>query len=236
MGSNETRCPIVFACDDAYAMPLATALRSVVEANTDAWPCEFHVITDSISADNQRKIFKSLPSGSASIRWINVDISPFREFQTLGHISRITYARLLIPYVFPEAVSKVLYLDADTLVLDNLQPLWEADLHGSAVAAVLDRLVLWHIKSSRPGWEQIPKVRDYFNAGVLLIDLKRWRELRISEKAVKYLQAHPKSPFSDQDALNVAGDGLWTRAGSAVELPRLLRKQEAFTVERRGAT
>ena len=211
MGSNETSCPIVFACDDAYAMPLATALRSVVEANTDAWPCEFHVLTDSISADNQRKIFESLPSGSALIRWVNVDINPFRKFQTLGHISKITYARLLIPYVFPQAVSKVLYLDADTLVLDSLQPLWEADLHGSAVGAVLDPIVLKHIKSAKPGWENIPRVRDYFNAGVLLIDLKHWRELRISEKAVEYLQAYPESPFSDQDALNVACDGLWTK-------------------------
>jgi lipopolysaccharide biosynthesis glycosyltransferase len=211
MGSNETRCPMVFACDDAYAMPLATVLRSIVEANTNAWPCEFHVLTDSISADNQERIFKSLPSGSASIRWVNVDINSFNKFQTLGHISKITYARLLMPYVFPEAVSKVLYLDADTLVLDNLQPLWEADLHGLAVGAVLDPIVLGHIKRPEPGWENIPRVRDYFNAGVLLIDLKRWRELRVSEKAVEYLQAHPESPFSDQDALNVACDGLWTK-------------------------
>jgi lipopolysaccharide biosynthesis glycosyltransferase len=57
----------------------------------------------------------------------------------------------------------------------------------------------------------MPHVCAYFNAGVLLIDLPRWRKERISERTLDYLARHPLSPFSDQDALNVACDGLWKR-------------------------
>jgi lipopolysaccharide biosynthesis glycosyltransferase len=44
-----------------------------------------------------------------------------------------------------------------------------------------------------------------------LIDLKRWREQQIAQRAVRYLEEHPQTPFADQDALNFACDGLWTK-------------------------
>ena len=43
----------------------------------------------------------------------------------------------------------------------------------------------------------------------MLVDARRWRQERISDKALRYLAANPASPFSDQDALNIACDGLW---------------------------
>jgi lipopolysaccharide biosynthesis glycosyltransferase len=52
-------------------------------------------------------------------------------------------------------------------------------------------------------------VSTYFNAGVLLIDLDRWRHERISERALEFLEKHPTTPYADQDALNVACDGRW---------------------------
>jgi lipopolysaccharide biosynthesis glycosyltransferase len=210
MNSEQTNRPIVLACDAAYAMPLATALRSIVEANQNSWPLEFHVLSEGFSEKAQRRVFDSLPKGSASIRWVAVDLSPFGDFATLPHISKMTYARFLIPSIFPDTVSKILYLDADLVVLDNLRALWEIDLDGFVVGAVLDR---WdqNIKLGDLDLSDVPRVQDYFNAGVLVINLDRWRELRISEKAIDYLTRYPLSPFSDQDALNVACDGRWKK-------------------------
>jgi lipopolysaccharide biosynthesis glycosyltransferase len=129
----------------------------------------------------------------------------------LEFISKMTFARLLIPRLFPETVRRVLYLDADLLVFDDLDPLWEADLEGAVLGAVLDGLDLHLKKNGKPGLEGMPRVRNYFNSGVLLIDLPRWRKEQISERSLDYLTRHPRSPFSDQDALNVACDGLWKR-------------------------
>ncbi|MET4217663.1 lipopolysaccharide biosynthesis glycosyltransferase [Bradyrhizobium sp. LB7.2] len=201
------RCPIVLACDRRYSMPLATTLRSVVETNRSDEPLEFHVLVDGVSERIRKRILDSLPHGSASIRWIEVDLEMFRDFSTIRYISKVTYARFLIPRIFPNTVSRVLYLDSDLLVLDDLQALCATDLGGKVLGAVLDGLDS-QLKNQTVH-APVPRVRDYFNAGVLLIDLDQWRQAKISETALDYLKRYPGSPYSDQDALNVACDGLW---------------------------
>jgi lipopolysaccharide biosynthesis glycosyltransferase len=214
MNSEKVNCPIVLASDEAYAMPLATTLRSIVEANQGDRPYNFYVLYDEFSEITQKKVIDSLPKGSAYIHWILVDIGLFGEFTPASHISKMTYARFLIPQIFTETVSRVLYLDADLLILDDLDALWETDLEGYVLGAVMDALDP-RLKGSEEGFrkilrlEEVPRVMNYFNAGVLLIDLKQWRKERISERALEYLAQNPMSPFSDQDALNVACDGLW---------------------------
>ena len=192
-------------------MQLATTFRSIVEANPSRQPIDFHVLSGGVTPNSQSKVFNSLPKGFGSIRWVDVDLGLFKSFSTLPHISNTTYARFLIPRIFSAAVSRVLYLDADLLVMDALGPLLETDLEGKVVGAVLDGLLDSALKSGASGCEGVPLVRDYFNAGVLLIDLNQWREKQISERALEYLARHPQSPYSDQDALNVACDKLWKK-------------------------
>ena len=212
MGSDGMRCPIVLACDKRYAMPLATTLRSIVDTNRSGEPLEFHVLVDGVSERMRRRILDFLPHGSASIRWIEVDLDMFRGFSTISYISKITYARFLIPRIFPDTVSRVLYLDCDILVLDDLRALWETDLEGHVLGAVLDRIDS-QLKNQTIRLP-VPRVRDYFNAGVLLIDLDQWRKLQVVETALQYLQRCPGSPYSDQDALNFACDGVWKKLDS----------------------
>jgi lipopolysaccharide biosynthesis glycosyltransferase len=210
-GSGQTFLTTVVAADAAYAMPLATTLRSLAENNRRAWPLDIHVLCDGIDAKTKQSVSGSLPNGSASISWHPVDFSSFTNYSPAPHISKMTYARLLLPQLLP-TTDKVLYLDSDILVLKDLGPLWNADVGNAVLAAVLDPLDD-HIKCNKPGLEKAPRVTRYFNAGVLLIDLVRWRSERISERAIEYLDNFPLSPFSDQDALNVACDGRWKELG-----------------------
>jgi lipopolysaccharide biosynthesis glycosyltransferase len=213
--------PIVLACDGSYAMQLATTLRSLVEANRRAWPLDVHVFAEDVCERDRRRVLGSLPRGSASIRWVEADLEAYRGFTTPEWISKATFARLLIPAAFEDTVARVLYLDADILVLDDLAPLWETDLDGAVVAAVLDR-VDPQLKAGAAGLDGLPRVQDYFNAGVLLIDLHQWRRERITERALAYSASHPDSPYSDQDALNVVCDRRWKR------LPRRWNFQDHF--------
>ena len=203
-------CPIVLACDEAYAMPLATTLRSIAESNRAHWPLDVNVLTEGVSEQSKSKVLLSLPEGSTKVRWIPVDTDLFRPFGLLPHVSRMTYARLLIPHLFADAASKVLYLDVDILVLRDLAPLWQTDLEGVSLAAVLDyQLDISRgsaITHSRVG---MPSVPNYFNAGVLLINTRVCLLRRVPERALEYLRAHTNTPYSDQDALNVACDGDW---------------------------
>jgi lipopolysaccharide biosynthesis glycosyltransferase len=206
-------CPLVFACDTGYAMPLATTLRSLAETNRGAWPLQIHILSDGFSKEMETRIVESLPQGSCAIRWAPIELTLFAGLSTLRHISSMTYARLLLASILPEGTSRALYLDVDILVLDSLKPLLELDLDGAVMGAVLDERVDTHIKmgnTSLAGWP-LPNVADYFNAGVLLIDVARWRAERISEKALDYLKRCPHTLFMDQDALNIACDGAWKK-------------------------
>ncbi len=201
-------CPLVMACDSAFAMPLATALRSIADANPCEWPFEVHVLSHGFSEETRKRVSGSLPTGSAVINWHMVDLALLENFAISEHVSRMTYARLLIPYFLNADVPKVLYLDSDVLALGELAPLWNTDLDGRVVGAVLDDLDPC-IKSDKAGLERVPRVANYFNAGVLLIDLNRWRNEQVSEKALQYLSKYPRARFWDQDALNVVCDGRW---------------------------
>lgn len=194
-------------------MPLATTLRSVVEANERAWPIQVYILSNGFSENLKTKIVYSLPNGSCSICWAPVDLAAFAGFSTLRHISTTTYARLLIPNILPEGVPRALYLDADLLVLQDLGPIWEMSLDGAVLGAVLDERLDTYVKKGNASLERsaLPRVRDYFNAGVLLIDLTRWRTAQVTEKAMEYLERCPHSAYSDQDALNVACDGVWKK-------------------------
>lgn len=193
-------------------MPLATTLRSLSESNQSGL-YEIFIFSHGFSEDMKRKIAGSLPQASFSIEWLPVDLSPFARFSTLRHISTTTYARLLIAKLLPEGIDRVLYLDGDILVLSDLGRIWEEDLEGAVLGAVLDERVTTHIKMQNEPWSLrgLPRVREYFNAGVLLIDLVQWRQEALGEKALEYLEQHPHTPYSDQDALNVACDGLWKK-------------------------
>jgi lipopolysaccharide biosynthesis glycosyltransferase len=206
-------CPLVFACDPDYAMPLATTLLSVAEANRRAWPLQIFILSCNFSDNMKAKIIDSLPKGSCSIDWIPVDLTVFAGFSTLRHISSTTYARLLITNILPKEISRVLYLDADILVLDDLSSVCGMALDDAVLGAVVDERVSTHIRMGNTSLKgmSLPCVQDYFNAGVLLIDLAKWRTSRIPEKALEYLELYPHSAFSDQDALNFACDGVWKK-------------------------
>ena len=206
--------PIFFCCDEGYAAPLATALRSLVESNVSNWPLDIRVLVDA-AGDWTRNVQASLPEGVAIVRWHRIELEAFRTFPTNRHISASTFGRLFIEQFVSAEDKRALYLDADILVLGRLDELWRADLGDRTLGAVRDKLDndLKAGKSLLPEVKAAPRVADYFNAGVLLIDLPRWRERRVVEKALNYLRNNPNTPFADQDALNVACDLQWEELG-----------------------
>jgi lipopolysaccharide biosynthesis glycosyltransferase len=198
---------IVMACDASYAVALATSIRSIADSNPFPARSEIVVLTSAgFAAELKDKVVGSVPESAASIRWVEVDLSQFAQFSTAPYISVMTYARLLIPYVLPRDSARALYLDTDILVLKELRSLWSCDMGGAVLAAARD--VYSNVHAARLGSALAAEPR-YFNAGVLLIDIARWREEGVSEKALEYLRENPETHLSDQDALNVVCRGRW---------------------------
>jgi lipopolysaccharide biosynthesis glycosyltransferase/tetratricopeptide (TPR) repeat protein len=123
------------------------------------------------------------------------------------------YTRLLLPETLP-FLSKLLYLDGDIIVRDDIRSLWDTDLKGATIGAVQDAGVLWDHQS----WFLAAYAGNYFNSGVMLLDLARWRSADITARVLDWVRLYAKSSgqgkwtaWCDQSPLNRALAGEWAK-------------------------
>ena len=208
---------VAVVTDGHYVMALAAMLASLAERVNAARPLVLHVLTDRVPEALWSRLVHSVPA--ERVWWnrleVNSDELVRRGFSTrsYGHISPVTYVRLLLPELLPGNLDKVLYLDADLIVCDDIAPLWDTDIASVGLAAagetdltgkplLADRLV------DDYGALGMSKDSRVFNVGVLLINLRYWREQRIAERCFGCLRTLGTDlHWYDQDALNIIING-----------------------------
>lgn len=203
---------IAFCADRKYIEPLCVALNSVVLSNKNE-ELKFYIISADFT-ENEKAVVERVLSQSPQVKteafFLSVKDEIFEKLPTMEHISIATYYRLLLPEILPAEINEVLYLDGDLLCLDDLSPFYNQDFEGYALSASRD---FFNDDIMCYNRLEYPFENGYFNAGVLMINLKYWRENKIAEKAIEYISRNPeKCDFSDQDALNKVLNGkvLWT--------------------------
>ena len=114
---------IVLASDDNYAQHGAVACASILANHRGMVPIHFYYFEDGISEEKQAGIAATVTTGRGTITFVP---TAQKEIQahTSGHVNRAAYLRLLIPELVPENVNRVIYLDTDLVVLDDIQELW----------------------------------------------------------------------------------------------------------------
>jgi lipopolysaccharide biosynthesis glycosyltransferase len=126
-----------------------------------------------------------------------------------AYASRATYLRLLLPDMLPASAARVIYLDPDVLVRADLAQLWQIDLGSYALAAAREMYSpTVSSENGLDGYRELSLEPDtpYLNAGVLVIDTRRWRELQVGREAINYVRRH--QPYhQDQDGLNAVVAG-----------------------------
>ena len=132
---------------------------------------------------------------------LRVDDGLFAHAPTTRQYPKEMYYRLLAPLLLPDQVRRVLYLDPDTLVINPIRPLWERELNGNlfGAAAHTGKTELANsVNQLRLGTE-----RDYYNSGVLLMDLEAGRREIQPQTLFRYVEEHRKELLlPDQDVLN----------------------------------
>lgn len=198
---------IALCCDSNYCYFAAATILSIVR-NTDASLC-FHIIGDSLTEDNLAVLRKN------TLLRENIDIvfyscgEPLKDCYTSNHISRATYLRLLIGSILPEDIKKVIYFDCDMLVLKDVAELWAVSLNDHIIAACSDTGIVFS-RRDRENKEKLLALRPfrYFNAGLLIIDLEKWRKADIESRLAPFLEGQ-KFKHHDQDILNILFEGDW---------------------------
>jgi lipopolysaccharide biosynthesis glycosyltransferase len=123
------------------------------------------------------------------------------------------YDRLVMGNELPSRLAKVIWLDADLLVLRDITELWRTDMADHAVLAVQDMAIPYVSCALGLGeWRALgfPANSPFLNSGVLVINLEAWRREEIGPKAIHYLRSRKRKVATyDQEALNVVLRGRW---------------------------
>lgn len=194
---------IFFASDDNFVMPLSVAIASILYNSNKDDSFEFFVMDDNISEQNKQKIIDLKKKKTFDIEFISVNKDLFKDCPQSEFCPQITiqtYFRYIIPKLKPN-FDKVLYLDCDILVRSSLREFWDTELEDKYCAAVqgLNDSYVFKQNASRLGLDVT------FNAGVMLINNKKWVEENVCEKLFKntsILHEQGNLKLQDQDALN----------------------------------
>jgi lipopolysaccharide biosynthesis glycosyltransferase len=154
-----------------------------------------------IGAGEEERLAEMVEREGGSISFLRIPDSELEGLPTVGFTRKATWYRVFLPRLRPE-LERIVYLDADLLVLDSLVPLWRTDLEGQWLGAVTN--VLQHNHAHRPRELGITEPHAYFNAGVLLMNLEQMRRDRRTEELLEYARGNAERlEWRDQDALNV---------------------------------
>lgn len=216
--------PIVFAINDKYVKQLTTTITSILENSNNNNTYEFHIMNYDISEVNKNIIISYVSKYKNSrINFIdmnsilaNLNLEQFMSRRdNYKYISIETYFRFFIPEIFKN-YDKVIYLDADLIVLRDIADLFAEKIDEYYCAAVVDKFMENSLKSDANKTSQykhlsyrqyfktiLNKKNDlYFNAGVLLLNVKKLIEDNISDKLWNFVKEKSPLEFQDQDALN----------------------------------
>lgn len=190
-----------------YSIWVGVTMQTILK-HTDASVC-FHILhDDTLNEENKNRLLEVCKDTNSYIEFHKIDINVFNQIaeQVQGYTIGSVF-RILIPDILSN-LDKVLYLDADLFVNIDILELWKIDLDHYCLAAVKDIDILNQSIIALPVTKGELRYDEYFNSGVLLMNLK---EIRIhgnmKDEIVNYLISHPESNLPDQDALNVVYKG-----------------------------
>lgn len=213
---------VALAADEIYALPLAVAVRSLVDHLGDR-RLRVYIIEGELTQATKSRLRSSWPSTVES-HFLRPDPKrlgglPLSWDPAVSYINRSAYLRLFAPDLLPTDCRKVLYLDVDILALSDVTDLWKTDLENHPIAAAQDEVV--RVVSSPKAavdYESLGLRSDtkYFNSGMLLMNLDVWRAENLSAKVIDYVVRNQgKVRLPDQDGLNAVLAGRWKQLDSS---------------------
>ncbi|MBR0032429.1 MAG: 1-acyl-sn-glycerol-3-phosphate acyltransferase [Treponema sp.] len=200
--------PIFFASDNNYAPFLAVAMRSLLENASNESIYRIYVLYIDLSKENIEKLKKSVVDSPVEY---SIDFKSLREemensdgtFHLRDYYTRETYCRLFIPRIFPQ-YDKIIYIDSDTAVVDDISELYDTELGDCVLAAAREDVI-----DIVPAYgKYIEKnlgldTKTFFSAGVLLINADKYRESDFESSFIQLLNSYTFLITQDEDYLNV---------------------------------
>ncbi len=205
---NKVAIPIFYAIDDSYSKFVAVSIKSLIMNANNNYNYDINVIYENLSEENAEKL-KSLETDNVKIILTEMNQNLSMITDKLGNRLReytftlTIFFRLFIPVMFPK-YHKCIYIDADTVIPGDISRLYNEDLEDNYLGCIVDKSTIDNEILASYFEEVVGIPRDkYINSGVLLMNSKKLRELKIDEK---FLDLYTKYGFDviapDQDYIN----------------------------------
>ncbi|WP_100641218.1 glycosyltransferase family 8 protein [Marinobacter salexigens] len=188
---------IIASSDDNYAPHLTVLFYSLLANCSAPERISLFCLDGGISDENKDSMNREVRKlGAAGVDFVTFNSDRYDNLPTTKHITSSAYYRISIPEIFDDSVHKVLYLDCDMIVKGDIIELWETDISDFHVGAVENLSGHTYKKLGIPQ-------NEYFNSGMLLINLDLWRRDGIPKKVFKFKKENPdRISTNDQCALN----------------------------------
>ncbi len=188
---------ILYASDEQFAEILAVSMESLLRHNPDAI---VYILNNGLSQESIRRLKGQAQKHHSEIKFVplkKLEEYAGRELSCQKKISKTSYFRLFMAEILSESVEKLLYLDCDTMIMNSLDHLFNLNLEGLCGAVAEPTAPLMKKKI------HLTPNDVYFNAGVLLVDLNKWRKYQITKKFILYMdKMKGLISFEDQGVIN----------------------------------
>jgi len=193
---NET-INVTMSTDDNYCGHMCALMKSILKNSNRKYNFYIFYTKKDLNESNRKLVSNLFSSYDCKISFKEIDGKIFeKSILNDEYISSATYFRLMSFNKINK--DRVIYLDLDIIVMGDLGELYDSNLRGHTLGAVPDYIL------------GLKDKKEYFNAGVLLIDLNKWKEENYTKKCLSYLQNNGHNlRYADQDILNEIFKGEW---------------------------
>lgn len=184
--------PIFFSTDDNYVPFLEVTIRSLIANASKDYQYKIIVLNTGLNEENMAKV-EALENDNFSIEFADIsdhvkDIE--HKLPNQYHFGLATWYRLFIQSLFPQ-YDKILYLDCDIIVLGDISELYFTDLEGNTIGGVIENWILHSPIFSLYTKEAVGvESKNYINAGIMIMDLAKFREQKIEERFVNLINTY----------------------------------------------
>lgn len=201
----KTEIPIFFAADDAYIPFLAVTIKSLIDKINKSNIYNLRILYTNITEENKKEIMK-YENENIIIEFVNVSKNLEKLEDKLlirDYYSNATYYRILIPNLYPE-YEKVLYLDSDIVILDDIAKLYNINIKKYLIGGVPEHWFRKYKEFQNYAKKVIgcSNYKQYINAGVMLMNLQNLRKIQFEEKFLHLLETVKYRFAQDQDYFN----------------------------------
>lgn len=208
---------IALTFDDDFWAPAYATMRSICLFSRRRGDLVFHLLHRTLSPQHRADLETIATEFPVELRWYDLDQSPLFEdiaarMPVNKRLSNIVYARLIVDRLIDPSITRILYLDCDMLVRDDIATLYDWDLQGAPIAAVRDSIGAWLVagRDVANNRDIFDVAHPYFNAGMVLIDVAQWREADIIGRMEQaYADGVMQRIYYDQDLLNLVFQDRW---------------------------